>query len=528
MIGTTYSVIQPDIYQTFKDGDDFEHIIDNYIIETHSDDPQKREYLLSLPKREKRLKALSLRTKDLYDWKNLVDKITGSRVSNVNHLKQIIADFREFIKRAKVEDKLFGEVMTPLDELARPMVDLVEKYDPEFWKTPKKVLDSSAGIGTFLVICAAKFMNGLKNYPGLEDPEVRFKFIVENCLYYGELQSGNAALWLSVIDPYDEYKTNTFWGSFLSYKNGRYNSELNGAFDKHMKEAWCVDKFDLIIQNPPYSYLKETDKNKSSKNPKTQPMWQFFVQKSLKLLKEGGYMVMVHPGGWRDLDGVFKETQNLLKEKSILELHMFPFKSGLDMFKAKTNFDYYILKNEENKGCITEIHCENETIERLNLLDLDYIPGENISMINSLFAKKDEDRVNIISDSTYHTQQGEKKGFLSKLKNDKFKYPVVYMVSFKNEPSFWYSSINKGHFGNKKVIWANGSSGVIIDNNGEYGLTQFSRAIVDDVENLYNIKKALESEKFIKEVMLFKNGLGHKYNNKVISMLKKDFWKEFI
>jgi hypothetical protein len=35
-------------------------------------------------------------------------------------------------------------------------------------------------------------------------------------------------------------------------------------------------------------------------------------------------------------------------------------------------------------------------------------------------------------------------------------------------------------------------------------------------------------EKFIKEVMLFKNGLGHKYNNKVISMLKKDFWKEFI
>lgn len=126
MIGTTYSVIQPDIYQTFKDGDCFEHIIDNYIIETHSDDPQKRDYLLSLPKREKRLKTLSLRTKDLYEWKTLIDKITGSRVSNVDHLKQIIADFREFIKRAKVEDKLFGEVMTPLDELARPMVDLVE------------------------------------------------------------------------------------------------------------------------------------------------------------------------------------------------------------------------------------------------------------------------------------------------------------------------------------------------------------------------------------------------------------------
>ena len=528
MIGATYSTICPDIYETYKDGDDFEHIIDNYIIETHSDDSYQKDYLLSLPKREKRLKALSLRTRDLYDWSSLIDKITGSRVSNVDHLKQIIKDFREFIKMAKVEDKIFGEVMTPFDELARPMVDLVEKYDTDFWKSPKKVLDSSAGIGTFLIICAAKFMNGLKDYPGLEDPEVRFRFIVEKCLYYGELQSGNASLWLSVIDPYNEYITNTFWGSYLSDKDGKYNSELNGVFDKHMKEVWKVDNFDLIIQNPPYSYFKETDKNISSKNPKTQPMWQFFVQKSIKILKEGGFMVMVHPGGWRDINGVFKETQNLLKERKILELHMFSFKSGLDMFKAKTNFDYYILKNEKNDGYITEIHCENGTIERLNLLDLDYIPGENISMINNLFAKNDEELINIISDSSYHTQQGEKKGFLSKIKTDEFNLPVVYMVSYKNEPSFWYSCVDKGHFNRRKVIWANGSSGVIIDENGDYGLTQFSRAIVDDIENLEKIKKALESDKFIKEVMLFKDGLGHKYNNKVISMLKKDFWKDFI
>lgn len=528
MIGITYSTINPDIYQTFKDGDDFEHILDNYIIETHTDDLQKRDYLLSLPKREKRLKTLSLRTKDLYEWTSLIDKITGSRVSNVDHLKQIIKDFREFIKKAKVEDKLFGEVMTPLDELARPMVDLVEKYDSDFWKTPKKVLDSSAGIGTFLVICAAKFMTGLKEYPGLEDPEIRFKFIVENCLYYGELQSGNVSLWLSVIDPYDEYKTNTFWGSFLPNREGKYNSNLDGVFDKHMTEVWKVDKFDLIVQNPPYSYLKETDKNKSSKNPKTQPMWQLFVQKSIKILKEDGYMVMIHPGGWRDIDGNFKETQNLLKGKSILELHMFPFKSGLEMFKAKTNFDYYILKNTRNNDCVTEIHCENGTVENINLLDLNYIPGENISMINNLFAEEEDKRVILLSDSSYHTQQGEKKQFLSKSKSDKFNLPVVYMISYRNEPSFWYSNINKGHFGSKKVIWANGSSGVIIDNNGKYGLTQFSRAIVDKEENLENIKKALESDKFIKEVMLFKNGLGHKYNNKVISMLKKDFWKEFI
>ena len=59
-------------------------------------------------------------------------------------------------------------------------------------------------------------------------------------------------------------------------------------------------------------------------------------------------------------------------------------------------------------------------------------------------------------------------------------------------------------------------------------MSEFSASIFDYPENLDNIKKAIQSDKFIKEVMLFKNGLGNKYNNKVISMLKKDFWKEFI
>ena len=516
--GLTFSAVCHNISNIYKRSGDknvYEEVIDALILEKYSVNLELTNHIKSLPLSGKRVAILSLLDSDSYSWDKLREKIQGNRVSKIDHLKDLIKSFRDFIKVADVERKKHGEIMTPFDELAKPMVDLVDKYDVEFWKNPNhKVLDSSAGIGTFLVICAAKFMTGLKNWQ--PDPELRFKHIVENCLYYGELQSRNAFLWLCAIDPYDEYKTNTYWGSFLV-----------DDFEDHMRDVWKVDKFDLIIQNPPYQTQKETDKNKNSKSPKTQPLWHFFVQKSFSLLKESGYMVMVHPGVWRDLDGVFKETQNLLKSKQILELHMFPFKKGMDIFGAKINFDYYILKNKEDKY-LTEIHCENGNIEILNLLDLEYITGENISYINSLLAKNGDEKVKLISNSSYHTQQGEKKGFLSKIESDIFNLPVVYMVSYKNEPSFWYSNIDKGHFGLKKVIWANGSSGVIVDKKGDYGLTQFSRAIVDDVENLENIKKALESEKFIKEVMLFKNGLGHKYNNKLISMLKKDFWKKFI
>lgn len=508
--GTASNVYQ--LYNTTNDSDVFELVIDGLILEKYADEDVK-EYIKHLPSNKKRVATLVPLGEDNLLWSKINDIIKEEK-SSYERLKSVYTLLKDYVKIADVERKKHGEILTPFKELAEPMVKLVEKYDREFWKNKNhKVLDSSAGYGTFLILSAYKFMVGLKDeFP---DEEERFKWIVENCLYYGELQAKSVFSWLVAIDPHNEYKTNIYWGSFLTKD-----------FDDHMNNVWKVESFDLIIQNPPYQELKETIKNKNSKNPKTQPLWHLFVQKSLNILKEGSYMIMVHPGGWRDLSGVFKETQNKLKSKNILELHMFPFKSGLEIFKAKTNFDYYILKNEKNSECITEIYCENKTIEKLNLLDLDYIPGENINSIKRIFYTNEDEKVNFLhSYSAYEPR----KEFVSKLKNNFNLYPCVYMVSYKNIPTFLYSSRNdRGHFGQPKVIWASGSSGVIIDYKGDYGLTPFSAGIVDDVENLDNIKKALESEKFIKEVMLFKNGLGHKYNNKVISMLKKDFWKEFI
>jgi hypothetical protein len=51
---------------------------------------------------------------------------------------------------------------------------------------------------------------------------------------------------------------------------------------------------------------------------------------------------------------------------------------------------------------------------------------------------------------------------------------------------------------------------------------------VDEPSNLPLIEKALKNEKFISKIMLFKDGLGDKYNRKVIATFRKDFWKEFV
>ena len=67
--------------------------------------------------------------------------------------------------------------------------------------------------------------------------------------------------------------------------------------------------------------------------------------------------------------------------------------------------------------------------------------------------------------------------------------------------------------------------------NGKYGITEFSYAIIDDVENLEIIKKAMLNQEFL-DLMSMTDGVTgvgrHRYNRKAISTFRKDFWKEFL
>lgn len=496
-----------DVYENNQDKDIFEDVVDGLIIEKYATNDVK-DFINNLPSHKKRVATLSLIGSDNVLWSKINDILKEGK-TGYQRLKDVYFLLRDYVKIADVERKKHGEILTPFKELAEPMVKLVEKYDDKFWKNPNhKVLDSSAGYGTFLILSAYKFMEGLKDWE--IDEEKRFKWIVENCLYYGELQAKSVFSWLVAIDPYKEYKTNIYWGSFLTKD-----------FDEHAKNVWKVEKFDLIIQNPPYQLQKEGFK-------KTQPLWHLFVQKSISLLRENAYMVMVHPGGWRNVDGVFKSTQNLLKNKRIFYLKLHTFRQGQEFFNAAINFDYYFLKNEDNNGYITNICNVSNKIESLDISKIEFISDENITKIQNLVAKDNEEKVSMLYSRTLY---GNDKKNMSRQKSNIFKYPCVYTVKSpdrNNELGLWFSNEDKGHFGLSKVIFASGASGVYVDKNGNYGVMNFGSAIVDNVENLENIQKALLSEDFIRNIMGFKNSLGDKYNRKIIATFRKDFWKNFI
>jgi hypothetical protein len=340
----------------------------------------------------------------------------------------------------------------------------------------------------------------------IPDEEKRYKHIMEKMIYVGELQPKNMFLFLYAFDPHDKYALNIHCGSYLTED---FNVRMN---------EYGVDKFDVIVMNPPYQSLQEG-------NTKSQALWNLFVKKALNVsLKEDGYLVAVHPSGWRNVDGMFKDVQMQLKSRQMSYLEIHNEKDGLKTFGAETRYDFYCVKNTENLGNFeTEIVCQDGTVELADLSKMEFIPNGMYKTLGKLIAKNGEETVTILRDCSYHTQ----KEYVSGEQTEEFKYPCVYMMPKDGIPKLKYSSTNsKGHFGISKLIWSNGriiSVGSIVDANGEYGITEFAYAIVDTPR----IKQAFDSKEFralMEECAISDMAI----NRKIIATFRKDFWLEFI
>jgi hypothetical protein len=147
--------------------------------------------------------------------------------------------------------------------------------------------------------------------------------------------------------------------------------------------------------------------------------------------------------------------------------------------------------------------------------------------IFSLVAKEGEETVEVLySRSAYGTD----KNHMSKVRTDEHIYPCVSNVTKSEDIKLLYSSINtNGHFGLPKLICGSASSGTnyFIDNDGDYGVTQFSFAIIETPENLPLIKKVMKSQIFQTIIKSIPNN-SSAVNYKILSTFKKDFWRYFL
>jgi len=444
----------------------------------------------------------------------LLDKQTENNIGKYEFLKELVYLLREYLgihKGKKADDfkKSHGEVTTPL-ELVEEMLDTLPK---NVWNNPNlKGLDPANGCGAFPCIVILRLMEGLKDFE--TDEDLRFKHIIEKMIYVCEIQPTNMYLYLFCVDAEDNLKNNIYCGDFLST-----------GFDRHMKEVWNIDKFDIVIGNPPFNIGQEA----KGKRGGGDTLWDQFVVKILNnILNKKGYLCFVHPTLWRKPQSERSSTKivnKLMLSKQIHFLEMHDSKDGKKVFNAGTRYDFYLLENS-NIYKNTKIKDEDGKILELDLKNYDFIANKNIDFLDKIIAKPNDMKCPIIFNvSNYESR----KSWVSEIKNDEFKYPLVHTTPMKGNRYLYSSRNDNGHFGISKVIF--GDSGiydVVIDLDGEYGMTQHSMGIeVSSIEEASNLKKALMSDKFryFLESVMWSN---FQIDWRIFTCIKKDFWKEFI
>ncbi len=426
----------------------------------------------------------------------------------INEPDKLLEFINGELKPKEKEKKEHGEVFTTLS-LVNDMFDkLDEEYTKEYGKSifsePNfKWLDPAVGIGNFPIIVYQRLMKGLL----IKNEEERRKHILEEMLYMVEISDKSIYI-LNKIFCGDIYKLNIHKGSFLD-GNCMYDFE-----------------FDVIIGNPPYNPPKtETGSSGNS-------IWQQFVIKSFYLVKESGFLLFIHPPGWKKptdeifdpikldiINGEYYKYDKKTGKQSIKQIRqgqvwqvlkdngVFSFIYTNDQKNKKIKeyipyfpaVDYYVYqKNGAKTNCKTTNIFLGETKEatgvRLNY-ELNYLP-------------------NLITNQTQHilhnvtTKEGKKPDFniyrdkpadffLDK-SNGKYRY--IYTFNKKGIPQYKYSnSRSKDDNINMNKIIMNYDGGIdsftVIyvsdkDNTGSYHMTMYSKVETESeglqIEKFFN------------------------------------------
>jgi hypothetical protein len=394
--------------------------------------------------------------------------------------------------------KFFSKFLTPISFCET----ITQSIPRDFFSTSKKVLEPCAGNGNFIESIVRRFEENL-----VSDR----KYILQNCIYIVDISEENIEEIQKRFNPDDNIQLNILHCDALSINISNY-------FD-------CV--FDAVITNPPF--------NRPTESVNRNIMWQDFVKKSIQWTKENGYIALITPCLWRKpvftgyekISGIF----DLLTNKNQMHyLSMNSIEDGKNIFNAGTPFDYYIVqKITPYKPTLIRDMKNNHTKKKL--YEWNWFPNFNIETVEKLM--NDEMRNNIFYFRCGYTYE-PRKTHMSITKTELFKYPVLHGFN-SNGPIFMYSSKNdvlgtKDLFNVPKILvgdFFGKTHRYIVDETGEYGMTNHVFAILYDDENeKQQICKAIESDElqnFIESIRWSQLRVDWR----VFSLFKKDWYNEF-
>jgi hypothetical protein len=195
-----------------------------------------------------------------------VDKIKDLFVQNINNAAELSRLIDTTLIPLASEKKANAEVSTP----APLRKDMLNRIPPEFWTVLRRVLEPCAGKGGFLVDMMGRFMEGLA--PTIPNETERRRIIVEECLYWADINPFNVLVCNLLLNPLGTHNTKGYLGDSLA---------LDPA------AQWGIAAFDAVVGNPPYS----TDPSLKD----TRPLYNIFTEKYIDMAQ---YLLFVIPSRW--------------------------------------------------------------------------------------------------------------------------------------------------------------------------------------------------------------------------------------
>ena len=334
----------------------------------------------------------------LQDILNTLEKMTGKKTNIVYRAMKAKADDKSVDQQkilkyiddnlaptAELKDQ-FGEVFTPM-KLVNEMLDSLEAAAPRIFENKNnKWLDPANGMGNFPVAVFYRLMQKVKDIS--HDPQERAEYIVKNMLYMVELQKENSAKARKIFKKLAPgVDSNILTANTITEFLVKQNKGYNKSFGEDGPIA-----FDVIMGNPPFNTAK--GESGSSGNS----IWPNFVMKSYSILKDSGYLMFVHPPGWKkpteevfkpekfiggDYKGLIRQGQvwQVLKDSGVFKfIYTNDQRSkGEDFLPHFPAVDYYVYqKGGDKSGCDTKNiflgRLENTKGVRLNY-NLKYLPN---------------------------------------------------------------------------------------------------------------------------------------------------------
>ena len=300
--------------------------------------------------------------KDDKETNQIIRTVKELFMKNIKNNRELSILIDKYLIPQELEKKSNAEVPTPF-KLRQEMLD---KMPTKFWKTPKKVFEPCSGKGGFVIDIIDRFMNGLKDY--INDEKIRYKKIIEECLYFSDINPTNIFICKLLIDPYNEHK--------LNYNEG-------DTLELDIQDKWNIDGFDAVIGNPPYNNIGGIQKG--GKNLYT-PFTMYAINKT----NINGYILYIVPTGilkttiYNKKTVVFNEiTKHTIKSININEC--------AKHFNVSSTFTYLLIyKDNSNSNIVSDIVCEVNNkkymVDKIDINNINFIPiittKEAISILN--------------------------------------------------------------------------------------------------------------------------------------------------